>query len=157
MLILFDHGAPQGLIRALPDHTVITAKARGWDRLSNGALLNAAEEAAVDLLLTTDRRIRYQQNLTGRKIAIVVLAGSTKWLQVQLHVERIAAVVNAVEPGSYTEVENPLRLTRPYFLAGACFAMIRSLILSYVACGTIFCCTNWVLARYGRPAMIFAE
>jgi hypothetical protein len=33
-------------------------------------LLNAAEEAALDLLLTTDRRIRYQQNLAGRKIAI---------------------------------------------------------------------------------------
>jgi hypothetical protein len=78
MLILFDQGTPKGLIRALPGHTIFTAQSRGWDRLSNGALLNAAEEAALDLLLTTDRRIRYQQNLAERKIALVVLTGTTK-------------------------------------------------------------------------------
>ena len=107
MLILFDHGTPRGLIRALPGHTIVTAQSRGWDRLSNGALLNAAEVAALDLLLTTDRRIRYQQNLTGRKIAIVVLTGTTKWSRVRLHLERIAAVVNAATAGSYAEVEIP--------------------------------------------------
>jgi hypothetical protein len=107
MLILFDHGAPRGLARTLSGHSVVTARARGWDRLSNGALLNAAEAAAVDLLLTTDQRIRYQRNLTGRKIAIVVLAGTTRWSRVRLHLERIAAVVNAATPGSYTEVAIP--------------------------------------------------
>jgi hypothetical protein len=69
------HGASPARSPATP---VVTAKARGWDRLSKGALLNAAEAASVDLLLTMDRRIRYQQNLTSRKIAIVVLAGTTK-------------------------------------------------------------------------------
>jgi len=59
MLILFDHGTPRGLARALSSHTVFTAQSRGWDRLNNGALLEAEEEAAVDLLVTTDRRIRY--------------------------------------------------------------------------------------------------
>ena len=107
MLILFDHGTPRGLARALPGHTVTEAKARGWDRLSNGDLLKAAEEAAFDLLLTTDQRIRYQQNLKSRKIAIVVLSGSTKWSRVQLHLERIAAAVNTAGTGSYTEVEIP--------------------------------------------------
>ena len=102
MLVLFDHGTPRGLARALPDHAVVTAKAREWDRLNNGALLKSAEEAAIDLLLTTDRRIRYQQNLTGRKIAIVVLVGTTKWSRVRLHLKRIAAAVNAARPGSYT-------------------------------------------------------
>ena len=63
--------------------------------------------AAIDLLLTTDQRIRYQQNLKGRKIAIVVLASTTKWSRVRLHLERIAAVVNAATPGSYTEVDIP--------------------------------------------------
>ncbi|MBV8844571.1 MAG: hypothetical protein JO307_17330 [Bryobacterales bacterium] len=47
MLILFDHGTPRGLIQALSGHTVITAQSRGWDRLSNGALLNAAEQAGL--------------------------------------------------------------------------------------------------------------
>ena len=79
----------------------------GWEQLSNGDLLRVAEEEAFDLLLTTDQRIRYQQNLTGRKIAIVVLSGSTKWSRVRLHGERIAATVDAATPGSYTEVEIP--------------------------------------------------
>ena len=85
MLILFDHGTPKGLIRALPGHTVHTAQAKGWDTLSNGALLKAAEEAGFDVLLTTDRRIRYQQNLSARRIAVVVLTGSTKWSGVRQH------------------------------------------------------------------------
>jgi hypothetical protein len=82
MLVLFDHGTPKGLMRALTGHTVATAQARGWDRLSNSELLNAAEKAGVDVLLTTDRRIRYQQNLTDRKLAVIVLTGTTKWSQV---------------------------------------------------------------------------
>jgi len=105
MLILFDHGTPKGLTRALPGHTIITAQSRGWERLNNGALLNAAEGAALDLLLTTDRRIRYQQNLAGRKIALVVLTGTTKWSHVRQHLERVAAAVDAATPGSYTEVD----------------------------------------------------
>ena len=108
MLILFDHGTPKGLIRALTGHTVITAQARGWDKLDNGALLGAAEEAGFELFLTTDRRIRFQQNLIGRKISIVVLTGTTKWSSVRLNFQRIAAVVDAAAPGSYSEVEIPL-------------------------------------------------
>ena len=107
MRILFDHGVPIGLARALAFHTVVTAQARNWDRLSNGALLAAAETAGFELLVTTDRRIRYQQNLSDRQIAIVVLSGSTKWSQIQLHFERILAAVDAATPGSYTEVPIP--------------------------------------------------
>jgi hypothetical protein len=108
MLILFDHGAPQGVARALHKHTVITAKARGW--VTNGALLKAAEEEAFDLLFTTDQRIRYQQNLTGRRIAIVVLAGTTKWSRVRLHLDHIAAVVDTATSGSYAEIAIPFEL-----------------------------------------------
>jgi hypothetical protein len=107
VLILFDHGTPKGMIRALPGHTVHTAQSKGWDTLSNGALLNAAEEAGFDLLLTTDRRIRSQQNLRTRRIALVVLSGSTKWSRVREHTDRIAAIVAAATPGSYSEVEIP--------------------------------------------------
>jgi hypothetical protein len=107
MLVLFDHGTPRGIARALPGHTVITAYARGWDRLNNGALLQAAEAAAIDVLLTTDQNIRYQQNLAGRKIALVVLTGATRWSRVRFYLDRIAVAVNAATPGSYTEVEIP--------------------------------------------------
>ena len=107
MRILFDHGTPRGIARTLADHTVITAYAQGWDRLNNGALLRAAEDAAIDVLLTTDQRIRYQQNLANRQIAIVVLTGTTRWTRVRLHLDRIAAAVNAATPGSYAEVAIP--------------------------------------------------
>jgi len=107
MRILFDHGTPRGIARTLADHTVITAYAQGWDRLNNGALLRAAEDAAIDVLLTTDQRIRYQQNLVNRQIAIVVLTGTTRWTRVRLHLDRIAVAVNAATPGSYTEVAIP--------------------------------------------------
>lgn len=80
-----------------------------WERLNNGDLLTAAENAAFDLLLTTDQRIRYQQNLTGRKIAIVVLTGTTKWSHVKLHCSRIDAVVNASSSGGYVEVFIPFK------------------------------------------------
>lgn len=107
MRILFDHGTPRGIARALADHTVMTAYAQGWDRLNNGALLRVAEDAAVDVLLTTDQGIRYQQNLAGRQIAVVVLTGTTKWTRVRLQLDRIAVAVNAATPGSYTEVAIP--------------------------------------------------
>jgi hypothetical protein len=109
MLILFDHGAPRGVSHALRPHTVVTAKARGWEQLSNGALLKVAEEAAFDLLFTTDGNLRYQQNLTGRKLAIVALTGTTKWSRVRLHLERIVATINSATPGSYAEVEVPFQ------------------------------------------------
>ena len=107
MRILFDHGTPRGLAGALLGHSITTAQQRGWGKLSNGALLDAAEEAAFDVLLTTDRRIRYQQNLATRRIALVVLTGATKWSRVRMHLERIAAVVDAAMPGSYSEVAIP--------------------------------------------------
>jgi len=100
MRILFDHGTPRGLARQLAAHTVTSARAMGWERLSNGELLQAAENAGFDLLLTTDQGIRYQQNLTGRTIAILVLTGSTKWSRVRLHCERIAAALDAAISGS---------------------------------------------------------
>ena len=106
MLILFDHGTPKGLARALPGHTIITAYARDGDAITLAALLSGRQDG-VDVLLTTDRRIRYQQNLAGRRIALVVLTGTTKWSRVRLHLERIAAVVNAATPGSYIEIDIP--------------------------------------------------
>jgi hypothetical protein len=107
VLVLFDHGAPKGLARTLVGHTVHTARSRGWDALSNGELLDAAEEAGFDVLLTTDRRIRYQQNLKARRIALVVLTGSTKWSRVRQQADRIGAAVSSATSGSYSEVEIP--------------------------------------------------
>jgi hypothetical protein len=108
MRILFDHGTPSGITPSLAPHEVTEARERGWDTISNGDLLNAGEAEGSDLLLTTDKRIRYQQNLTDRKIAIVVLGNST-WRIVRLYLDRIAAAVNAATPGSYVEVDIPFK------------------------------------------------
>jgi hypothetical protein len=69
-------------------------------------LLDAAEEAGFDMLLTTDKNMRYQQNLTGRKLAIVVL-GNSQWRVARRYVARIVSTVNAATPGSYTEIDIP--------------------------------------------------
>ena len=106
MRILFDHGSPFPLRASPAGHSITRTQDMGWDRLSNGELLTAAEQAGFELLLTTDKNIRYQQNLAGRKIAIVVL-GTSQWPVLRLHVQRVAAAVNTVTPGSYTEVDIP--------------------------------------------------
>jgi len=103
MLVLFDHVTPAGIARFLPAHTVTKAKDRGWDTLTNGDLLAEAERAGFDVLLTADKNMRHQQNLRGRKIALVVLS-TPQWPVVRLHSERIAAAVNVATPGSYIEV-----------------------------------------------------
>lgn len=89
-------------------HSVVEAVERGWDRLVNGALLAAAEAEGFELLLTADKNLRYQQNLAGRKIAIVVL-GNAQWPVLRRYVERVVAAVDAATPGSLTEVEIPFR------------------------------------------------
>jgi hypothetical protein len=65
-----------------------------------------AEAAGFEVLLTTDKNIRHQQNLIGRKIALVVFA-NPRWPVVRLYVERVVSAVNAARPGSYTEVDIP--------------------------------------------------
>ncbi len=104
MLVLFDHSTPSPLASCLTGHTIVEARERGWDRLSNGDLLDEAEHAGFDVLLTADKNMRYQQNLKGRRIALVVLS-TPQWPVVRTHIERIAAAVNAATPGSYIEVD----------------------------------------------------
>jgi hypothetical protein len=105
MLILFDHGTPRGIERFLPGHTITRARQRGWDRLSNGDLLAEAERAGFEVFLTADKNIRYQQNLAGRRIAVVVLS-TPQWPLVRLRIAEIAAAVNAATLGSYVEVQS---------------------------------------------------
>ena len=107
MLILFDHGTPAPLAFFLKEHIVRKTKDLGWDAMTNGELLKAAEEAGFEILLTTDKNIRYQQNLAGRKIALVVLA-NPRWPIVRQYVERVVITVNAATPGSYSEVDIPM-------------------------------------------------
>lgn len=106
MRILFDNGTPRGVASALAGHVVEEARSHGWDALRNGELLDAAEAAGFDVFVTTDRNIRYQQNLTGRRLAIVVL-GKGRWRLIKSRLPQVAAAVAAATPGSYAEIEIP--------------------------------------------------
>ena len=108
MLILFDQGTPVAIRRSLPTHKVRTAREQGWSALSNGELLRAAEESGFDVLLTTDTNLRYQQNLQGRKLAIVTLSRN-RWKLIQSALEQVVAAVEAAKPGTFTLVDIPNR------------------------------------------------
>lgn len=103
MNILFDQGTPVPLRRHLLGHSVTTAYEQGWSNLVNGQLLDAAEQASYDLLITTDQNLRHQQNLTGR-LAIIVLR-STSWPRIQRHVDAICDVVARMVAGAYEEID----------------------------------------------------
>ena len=104
MKIILDESVPQKLRLLIEGgHTVVTAWFQGWYGLKNGALLNAAEEAGFDLFITADQELSYQQNLTGRKVALIVLS-TNNWDLIKAHIAEIMAAINGVTPGSYTEV-----------------------------------------------------
>ncbi len=108
MRILFDKKVPVGVRRFLSGHEVRTFIEMRWHpQLENGELLRAAEAAGFNVIVTSDQNMRYQQNLTGQKLALVVL-GSNIWPIVRDHGATIAAKVDAAAPGSYDFIEMPL-------------------------------------------------
>jgi hypothetical protein len=104
MRVLLDNGVPRGIASVLEGHTVEEARDHGWDRLKNGHLLDAAEAERLDVFVTTDRNIRYQQNFSKRTIAIVGLSKGS-WPLIKRQLSDIASAVAAASPGSVTEVE----------------------------------------------------
>lgn len=107
MRILFDQATPVPIRPFLRGHSVETAAERGWDRLTNGDLLASAEQAGFDLLLTTDKNMSYQQNIEGRRIAVVVL-GQQNWPKLRPHIQLVIQAVNLSVPGSFRKVHIPL-------------------------------------------------
>jgi hypothetical protein len=106
--ILFDKNVPVGVRRFLSRHEVFRFFDLGWHpQLENGELLKRCEAAEFDVMVTSDQNIKYQQNLAGRKLALVVL-GSNIWHIVREHGATIAAKVEAATPGSYEFIEMPL-------------------------------------------------
>jgi hypothetical protein len=103
MRVLFDQGTPAPLRHALIGHSVETAFELGWGMLQNGALISEAESNGFDVLLTTDKNLKYQQNLSGRRIAIVVLS-TTSWPRIRVGVTKVTEAVASAVAGSYAEV-----------------------------------------------------
>lgn len=88
--------------RELSGHQVVTAYEMGWAQLKNGELLKAAE-AEFGVFITTDQNLRYQQNLTGRRLAILVLP-TTSWPKIRAHAVELVAAVNELRPGEFREL-----------------------------------------------------
>lgn len=105
MRILFDHGTPAPLRKALTTHSVATAREMRWDELDNGALLRAAE-AEFDVLITTDKNMRYQQSGAGRRLAILVLP-TTAWPTLRPHQSQVSVAVDSLRPGDFVELSLP--------------------------------------------------
>ena len=104
MKILFDTNTPATLARSLRGHRVTRAGELGWQRLANGALLDAAEKAGFDVLVTCDQNVRYQQNFTDRKLAVVILS-TNHWPTLRPVAARIASVVDFMQRGQVRNVD----------------------------------------------------
>lgn len=103
MIVLLDQGTPAPLRTHLNAHQVSTAFERGWNTLKNGDLLNAAESANIDVLVTTDQSMPQQQNIQGRSIAVVIL-DSTSWPRIQGRIKEITDAITAAQPGQFSVV-----------------------------------------------------
>ena len=106
MRVLFDQGAPVPLRQHLSAHSVSTAFELGWTTLKNGELLGQAEAVGFGVLVTTDQNLKYQQNLAGRSIAIVVIS-TTSWPRIRASVASVLQAVDQSAPGTYCEVSVP--------------------------------------------------
>jgi hypothetical protein len=104
MRVLFDQGTPVPLRHFLSSHTVTTVYEKGWSRTRNGDLLRLADQQMFEVFLTTDQRLKYQQNLTNRQIAIVVLP-TTSWPVIQKNTAKIAEVPDSIAPGDFIEID----------------------------------------------------
>ena|SRR2546428_12474497 len=102
MKILFDQITPAPLRHELAGHSVSTAGEMGWSNLDNGDLLREAEDA-FELPVTTDQNLKYQQNLAGRRIAILVLI-TTSWPRIQRGVSDNVAAIATIQPGEFREL-----------------------------------------------------
>ncbi len=104
MKILFDQGTPVPLRAHFVNHTVDTVYEQGWANLQNSQLLKVAEEAGYELFGSTDQNLKYQQNLPGRRLAILVVL-STSWPRIRPHVQAISQLIETVQAGDYKEFD----------------------------------------------------
>lgn len=105
MHILLDNNVPVGVRQFLSNHEARTIAEMNWPpQLGNGELLEFAEASGFDIIVTSDQNIKHQQNLGGRKLALVVL-GSNIWPVVRNHGDAIATKIDGAKPGSMTSLK----------------------------------------------------
>lgn len=109
MKILFDENTPRPLKKYLPNHTIQTTQEMGWAHIENGQLLDLAEEARFEVLLTTDKNIPYQQKMEGRNLALIILRGVNKRVEtLALLMQQVEMIFLSLQPGQVYRVEMPV-------------------------------------------------
>ncbi len=103
MKVLFDNNVPVPLRRHLLKHEVWTARQMGWHELENGSLLTAAQTSGFEVMVTGDKNLSYQQNLSGRKLALVVLS-TIDWNVLKLHTGPVEAAIDRATEGSFEQI-----------------------------------------------------
>ena len=106
MKILLDECVPVQVRHALTGHEVSTVQAQGWKGIQNGELLAAAEAAGFALFILADKNLRYQQNLAGRRMAILELWTNHR-PTLERHFPLIRAAAESIQPGEYRTLESP--------------------------------------------------
>ena len=107
MRVLFDHNLPHKLrtgLDLISSHEMITASYMGWGHLKNGELLRTAEESGIEVLVTGDQSLLYEQNLTGRRLAIVALS-TNNWPIIKNYLPQILAAIDSAVSGSFQTVK----------------------------------------------------
>ena len=113
MKVLLDENLDHRLRKHLRSHDVFTSSFQGWNGLKNGKLLEAAEGDGFDVLITGDQTLYYEQNLAGRRLAIVALS-SIEWRIIENHLAVIVRAVDSAIPGSFQAADcGRFRRTKP--------------------------------------------
>jgi hypothetical protein len=102
--VLLDENLPHRLRLTLGNHEAFTVSYLGWAGLKNGELLGVAEEAGFEAIVTGDKTLSYEQNLTGRRIAVLVLSTTDRDI-VKRNANLIAAALDKATPGSLQQVD----------------------------------------------------
>lgn len=103
MKVVFDQGTPVPLRRSLTGHDVRTAHEMEWATLTNGEFLDATEKAGFDVVVTTDKNLRHQQNLSRRRLSVLVLP-TTDWETIRRNEQAIVAALGSMRPGELREL-----------------------------------------------------
>ncbi len=105
MKVLFDQNLPHKLRTSLGSHhEIVTAAYMGWGELKNGELLQTAEANGMDVFVTGDGSLEFEQNLSGRLLAIVALS-TNNWPIIKNHIARIRAAIDGAKPGTFQAVD----------------------------------------------------
>jgi hypothetical protein len=102
-LILFDQNVPRALAPLLTGHTIRTAAEHGWEELTNGDLLKAANGWGFSVLVTADQKILHQQNMRARSVGLIVLS-TNHWPTLRGNADRILQTTDRLEPAGYAYV-----------------------------------------------------